>query len=131
MIISDLEFPKYHANAPGVPLMFSAVVRVDFDFPETDGPSFGYCMAYAFSEGVGPQYVAPPAISDFAAILGDAITGILSPLRGKHNDCVFDGWRFCSADQFLCGFDCIRCPIDLNGQESILRGRFMGIDTIT
>ena len=102
--------------------MFSAVVRSNYDLPKPNGPSFVYCRVCAFSAGFCPHYVASPAISDSAAILGDATTWVLRPPNGKLEDCVFDAWRFCSADQFMFGFDGIRRPVDLDGKETILMG---------
>ena len=42
------------------PYMFSAVTRINFDLPKTDGPSFTYCRVYAYSSSFTPVLCGDP-----------------------------------------------------------------------
>ena len=94
--------------------MFSIVAMINFDIPKTTGASFIYCRIYAYSSSYCPEVCARPPDTHFSVLLGDAVTGILRPSRGKYHDCVFDGWRTCPLAEFALAMGTAPCPIDLD-----------------
>ena len=55
-----------------------------------------------------------PPDTYFSVLLGDAITGVIRPSRGKYHDCAFGGRRTCSKEEFSLCMGGVRCPIDLD-----------------